>query len=66
MTIEKNVPLMFNPKEVAKILSISRSQVYVLLKSGELSSVTIRGSRRVSQNQMIDYINKLESSELTY
>ena len=66
MTIEKNVPIMFNPKEVAKILSISRSQVYVLLKSGELSSVTIRGSRRVSQNQMIDYINKLESSELGY
>jgi excisionase family DNA binding protein len=66
MTIEKNVPIMFNPKEVAKILSISRSQVYVLLKSGELSSVTIRGSRRVSQNQMIDYINKLESSELVY
>jgi excisionase family DNA binding protein len=62
-TLEKNVPIMFNPKEVAKILRISRSQVYVLLKCGELSSVSIRGSRRVSQNQMLDYIKKLEENE---
>jgi excisionase family DNA binding protein len=63
MTIEKNVPIMFNPKEVARILNISRSQVYVLLKCGELGSVTIRGSRRISQNQMLDFINRLEGGE---
>jgi len=62
-TLEKGVPIMFNPRDVAKILSISRSQVYVLIRSGELSSLSIRGSRRVSQNQMLDYIKRLEENE---
>ena len=60
MTIERGVPKMFTPKQVAVILGISRSQVYVLIKSGELESVTIRGSRRVSESQLIKYIKKLE------
>ena len=51
---------MFNPRDAAKILSISRSQVYVLLKAGELESVQIGRSRRISQDQLIRYINKLE------
>jgi excisionase family DNA binding protein len=58
--LERNVPIMFNPRDTAKILSISRSQVYVLLRSGELESVRIGRSRRISQDQMIRYINKLE------
>ncbi len=58
--LERNVPFMFNPKDAAKILSISRSQIYVLLKSGELESVQIGRSRRISQDQMIRFINKLE------
>lgn len=58
--LERNVPIMFNPRDTAKILSISRSQVYVLLRTGELESVRIGRSRRISQDQMIRYINKLE------
>lgn len=60
MRIEKNVPLMFTPPEVAKILNVSRSQVYVLIKTEELNSLLIRGSRRVSENQLIEYINRIE------
>lgn len=60
-TIEIGVMKMFSIKDVALILNVSRSQVYVLLKTGELKSVTIRGSRRVSENQLIEYINTLES-----
>ena len=52
--------MMFNPKDAAKILSISRSQVYVLLKAGDLESVQIGRSRRISQDQLIRFINKLE------
>jgi excisionase family DNA binding protein len=59
--LEKNVPFMFNPRDTAKILSISRSQVYQLLKTGDLESVRIGRSRRISQDQLIRYINKLES-----
>ena len=58
--LERNVPFMFNPRDAAKILSISRSQVYVLLKSGELESVQIGRSRRISQDQMIRFINNLD------
>ena len=58
--LERNVPFMFNPGDAAKILSISRSQVYVLLKSGELESVQIGRSRRISQDQMIRFINNLD------
>ena len=60
MKIERGVPVMFTPKQVAQILNISRSQVYVLIKDGELESVTIRGCRRVSENQLVAYIHKLE------
>lgn len=52
---------MFTVPEVAMILNVSRSQVYVLLNTGELKSVTIRGSRRVSENQLVNYINYLET-----
>jgi excisionase family DNA binding protein len=58
--LERNVPIMFNPRDTAKILSISRSQVYVLLRTGELESLRIGRSRRISQDQMIRFINKLE------
>jgi excisionase family DNA binding protein len=60
MTIERGIPVMFTPKQVAQILNVSRSQVYVLLKSGELESVSIRGCRRVSENQLVTYIRALE------
>ena len=59
-TIEHGVVKMFSIKDVALILNVSRSQVYVLLKTEELRSVTIRGSRRVTENQLIEYINTLE------
>jgi excisionase family DNA binding protein len=62
MHIEKGVPVTFKIHEVAKILNCSRSQVYVLIKTGELESVLIRGSRRVTEDQLVRYIKKLEGS----
>jgi excisionase family DNA binding protein len=59
-TIEHGVMKLFSIKDVSQILNVSRSQVYVLLKTEELRSVTIRGSRRVTENQLIQYINTLE------
>jgi excisionase family DNA binding protein len=61
--IEANVPVMFDMKTVAKILSVSRSTVYQLLKSGELKAVRVGRVRRVSQNQLVEYIMKLEENE---
>jgi excisionase family DNA binding protein len=61
--IEANVPVMFDMKTVAKILSVSRSTVYQLLKTKELDSVKVGRVRRVSQNQLVGYIMKLEQKE---
>lgn len=61
--IEANVPVMFDMKTVAKILSVSRSTVYQLLKTGELKAVRVGRVRRVSQNQLVEYIMKLEQKE---
>ena len=61
--IEANVPVMFDMKTVAKILSVSRSTVYQLLKTKELDSVRVGRVRRVSQNQLVEYIMRLEQRE---
>lgn len=61
MKIEANVPICFDVKGVQKILNISRSQVYELIKKGQLSSVRIGRSRRVTQDQLVAFINNLES-----
>ena len=59
--IELGVPVTFTTKQVAQILNVSRSQVYVLLKFGELGSVKIRGSRRVTETQLLNYIHRIEN-----
>lgn len=43
-------------KQVAEQLGVSRSQVYNLMKSGELQSFKVRGSRRISLLQLRNYI----------
>lgn len=60
MHIEKGVPVTFRVDEVAKILNCSRSQVYVLMKTKELKSSQIRGSRRVTESQLVEYIRSIE------
>lgn len=60
MKLEAGVPVLFTPKQVSQILNISRSQVYVLFNEGELGSVNLRGSRRVTETQLLEYIWKLE------
>jgi excisionase family DNA binding protein len=59
--LELNVPVMFTPLQVAKIISVSKSQVFALIRSGELDSLTIGRSRRVSQDQLIKYIMDKEN-----
>lgn len=60
MQIEKDVPITFTVEDAAKILAVSRSQVYVLIKTGEIDSVKIRGSRRITENQLVRYIKRIE------
>jgi excisionase family DNA binding protein len=51
---------LYSPIDVAKVMGISRSQVYNLMNDGHLASVHIGRSRRISRKQVTDYIGKLE------
>jgi excisionase family DNA binding protein len=53
------LPMLFNAVQVAKIMGVSKSQVYNLMNSGRLGSVSIGRSRRVTNNQMNDFIASL-------
>jgi excisionase family DNA binding protein len=57
---DRKVPFLFTPVQTARILGISRSQVYNLLSSGALNSVQIGRSRRIAQSHVHDFINSLE------
>ncbi len=50
---------MLKVGEVCERLALSRSEVYELLASGELPSVKLGRARRVADNDLEDYINRL-------
>jgi excisionase family DNA binding protein len=53
------LPMLFNAVQVAQIMGVSKSQVYNLMNSGRLGSVSIGRSRRVTNNQMNEFISSL-------
>jgi len=54
-----DMPMLFNAVQVAKIMGVSKSQVYNLMNSGRLGSVSIGRSRRVTNKQMNEFITSL-------
>ena len=57
-----DLPVLFNAHQVAKIMGISRSQVYVLLNKGHLGSVHIGRSRRITRAQVDEFIADLTAA----
>jgi len=55
----QDFPFLFDVKATARILSISRSAVYELIRKGELETVKIGRSRRVTQGQLNKFIASL-------
>lgn len=53
------LPMLYTPIQVAKIMGVSRSQVYILMNQGKLASVNIGRCRRVTIKQMEDFIDSL-------
>ncbi|MDO3240029.1 hypothetical protein P5W04_07865 [Mycobacteroides abscessus subsp. abscessus] len=49
-------------KAVAAKLSVGRSTVFALWKSGDLASVRIRNRRMSTDRQIAEYISRLESA----
>ena len=62
-TIETNGPgrVLLRPEEVAEALSIGRSTVFQLMRSGELRSVKIGKSRRVPVDAVTEYVAGLSA-----
>ncbi len=54
--------LLYSIPDAAVLLSISRAQIYRLIDKGELDSVLIGRSRRISDAQLAAFVDRLEQS----
>lgn len=59
---EITTKLAYTVEEAAELLSLSRAHVYRLLDVGELRSISIGRSRRVTAGQLHAFIEGLERS----
>ncbi len=57
--------MLYTLADVAAALSVSRSKVYELVRSGALPSVRIRGSRRVRGEDLAGYFDALQRVSAT-
>lgn len=62
MIEDRRVRLLFKFEEAESILSLSRSQLYRLVDQGDLETVTIGRSRRISLGQLEAFVQRLENS----
>lgn len=56
-------PLLLRPEEAAHALRVGRSKVYDLIRTGELQSVKVGGSRRVPMAALAAYVASLVAAE---
>lgn len=56
--------LLYDPREAARLLSISRTKVYELMAAGLLASVRIGRSRRIPAQALRDFIASRERVSL--
>ena len=54
--------LLYRPEEGAAMLRVSRSRLFQLLASGQLQTVQIGKSRRISRAALEEYIAHLEQT----
>jgi excisionase family DNA binding protein len=52
----------YSVEEAARLLSLSRSQLFRLIELREISTVQIGRSRRITYAQLEDYVRKLEQA----
>jgi excisionase family DNA binding protein len=55
------VLLLLTAEEAARALRVGRSKVYELMRSGQLRSVKLGGSRRVSTKALAEFVAWLEA-----
>jgi excisionase family DNA binding protein len=57
-----DLALLVTPEEAASRLRIGRSKVYELLRTGELRSIKIGGSRRITTEALAEFIAGLQEA----
>ena len=50
---------LYRVEEVAEVLTVGRTKVFDLIRSGRLASVKVGGSRRITKKAIEDYIDSL-------
>jgi excisionase family DNA binding protein len=57
-----NPKLAYSVEEASSLLSVSRAHLYRLLDSGEMKSIHIGRSRRITQRQLDNYLAVKEAA----
>lgn len=52
--------VLLKPEQVAQAMSVSRTIVYALIQSGELRSVRVGRSRRVTPEAVTEFVQRLQ------
>jgi excisionase family DNA binding protein len=58
VSTKSDLPLLLDPSEVAKLLSVSRPKVCAMVSRGEIPSVRIGRSLRIPRDPLIDWIEQ--------
>lgn len=53
----------YTVEQVAKMLHIGRDKVYQLLRTGQLRSIKIGKLRRITEEQLADFITSVEGND---
>ena len=54
----------YTVEQVAKMLNIGRDKVYYLLRTGQLRSIKIGNSRRITDEHLASFIASLERGDV--
>jgi len=54
--------LFYRPKEAAAVLSMSRTAVFRLIKTGELRSIKHEGYRLIPASALLEFARRLEAT----
>ena len=65
LSSEELPPLLFTAEECARLLGVGRPKIFRLIGSGDLRSVKVGNSRRVSARALSEYVAGLEQEALT-
>jgi excisionase family DNA binding protein len=55
--------VLLRPEQAAEALSIGRTVVYGLMRSGQLRSIKVGGLRRIPASALVDFVRQLEQEQ---